>query len=39
MSTNTKTEVKTTTKGTVVTSDGIRMSYEEWIEMKRSEMN
>lgn len=30
--------MKTTTKtGWVITADGLRMSYEEWIEMKRSE--
>lgn len=34
MKTNTNTESRY-----VITADGIRMSYEEWIEMRKSEMN
>ena len=34
MKTNTDTESRY-----VITADGIRMSYEEWIEMRKSEMN
>ena len=33
----TTTNVKTTTKGYVVTKDGIRMTWEEYIDMIQSE--
>ena len=33
-----KNNVKTGT-GYVISNDGVRMSYEEWLEMRRSEMD
>lgn len=38
MNTTTKTGTSVSTRY-VITGDGIRMSYEEYIEMRRSEMN
>lgn len=34
MNTTTKTETRF-----VITADGLRMSYQEWLEMRQSEMN
>lgn len=35
---NTKTNTETKTKY-VVSADGIRMTYQEWLEMRKAEMN